>query len=57
MIRETPLYSAYLIFLMLTLGWMPGYLFYNIGGPAKYWNKPRSHFNPYSALYEPKHFW
>lgn len=57
MIRETPLYSAYLIFLVLTLGWMPGYLFFNTGGPAKYWNKPRSHFNPYSALYEPKHFW
>jgi omega-6 fatty acid desaturase (delta-12 desaturase) len=57
MLRETPIYSAYLIFLMLTVGWMPGYLFLNTGGPAKYWKKSRSHFNPYSDLYSPKDFW
>ena len=52
MIRETPLYSAYLIFLMLTVGWMPGYLFMNAAGPRKYFAKANSHFNPYSDLYE-----
>ena len=57
MIRETPIYSAYLIFLMLTVGWMPGYLFLNAAGPRKYYNKANSHFNPYSDLYEKEHFW
>lgn len=53
MVKETPLYSAYLICLMLLVGWMPGYLFINTGGPAKYYNKARSHFNPNSELYKP----
>lgn len=57
MVKETPLYSAYLIFLMLTVGWMPGYLFVNTGGPAKYYNKARSHFNPNSDLFKPQDYW
>jgi len=58
MMEESPLYSLFLIFAILTLGWLPGYLIKNMGGPPKYWQaKARSHFNPNSVLYEPKDYW
>jgi omega-6 fatty acid desaturase (delta-12 desaturase) len=37
MMEDSPLYSLFLIFSILTLGWLPGYLIKNMGGPPKYW--------------------
>lgn len=51
LMRDVPLYSVWRIFLMLTFGWMPGYLFMNATGPHKYEGKTRDHFNPKSALF------
>ena len=57
MVKEAPLYSLYKIVLMLTVGWIPGYLFLNSTGPSKYENKPRSHFNPNSSLFKAQEYW
>jgi omega-6 fatty acid desaturase (delta-12 desaturase) len=57
MLKESPLYNAFLIVLMVSVGWMPGYLFINATGPRKYRDKAKSHFNPYSALFEEEDFW
>ena len=35
-INESPIVSAMYIVVMLTVGWMPGYLVWNATGPAKY---------------------
>ncbi|TYZ64142.1 hypothetical protein PybrP1_004435 [[Pythium] brassicae (nom. inval.)] len=56
-VEDTPLYNLYKIVLMLAVGWMPGYLFFNATGPAKYAGKPRSHFNPYAAMYNDRERW
>jgi hypothetical protein len=54
MIEETPIYSLWNLFLILTVGWLPGYLLLNMGGPPKYWGaKSRTHFNPNSVLFKP----
>mmetsp|Transcript_53877 Transcript_53877/g.78686 ORF Transcript_53877/g.78686 Transcript_53877/m.78686 type:complete len:424 (+) Transcript_53877:131-1402(+) len=50
----TPIFNAFQIVVMLTVGWMPGYLFFNFTGPAKYRGKSNSHFNPNSALFDDK---
>ncbi|OQS02342.1 fatty acid desaturase [Thraustotheca clavata] len=52
--EESPLYNLYGIFMMLLVGWMPGYLFFNATGPSKYVGKSKSHFNPYAAFFLPK---
>lgn len=58
MIEETPICSLINLFLMLTMGWLPGYLIKNMGGPPKYWGaKSRTHFNPNSALFKPQEYW
>ncbi len=41
---------------MLTVGWMPGYLFFNATGPNKYKGKNASHFSPTAAFFEPKDY-
>jgi omega-6 fatty acid desaturase (delta-12 desaturase) len=56
-LEDSPLYQLYRIAFMLLVGWMPGYLFFNASGPAKYHDKPHSHFNPYSAIYSPRERW
>lgn len=56
-VEDAPLYSLYKIVVMLAVGWMPGYLFFNATGPAKYAGKPRSHFNPYAAMYNDRERW
>jgi len=53
MLDESPIVNFLQIVAMLTVGW-PMYLFFNSTGPAKYQGKSRSHFNPYSALFQPK---
>lgn len=55
--EDTPLYNLYKIVLMLTVGWMPGYLFFNATGPTKYEGKSRSHFNPYAAMFNDRERW
>lgn len=35
-ISDSPLANAFYIVVMLTVGWMPGYLVFNATGPAKY---------------------
>lgn len=35
-ITDSPLANAFYIVVMLTIGWMPGYLVLNVTGPAKY---------------------
>ncbi|OQR97021.1 fatty acid desaturase [Achlya hypogyna] len=52
--EESPLYNLYGIFMMLLVGWMPGYLFFNATGPSKYAGQSKSHFNPYAAFFLPK---
>lgn len=56
-LEDMPLYQLYRISFMLLVGWMPGYLFFNATGPKKYYGKPRSHFNPNSAIYSPRERW
>lgn len=36
MLRESPIAQLWGIFVMLSVGWMPGYLVYNATGPVKY---------------------
>jgi omega-6 fatty acid desaturase (delta-12 desaturase) len=57
MVQESPLYIIYQFVLIFTLGWLPGYLCYHIGGPVKYKRKSKSHFNPHAALFEPEDYW
>jgi omega-6 fatty acid desaturase (delta-12 desaturase) len=57
MLRETPLAQFVGIFLMLTVGWMPGYLVFNATGPAKYRGKNVNHFSPTAAFFDKKDYW
>ncbi|CAM9577057.1 unnamed protein product [Choristocarpus tenellus] len=52
MANEMPLIQALSIVMMLTVGWMPGYLIFNSTGPKKYEGHPRSHFNPWAKMFE-----
>lgn len=56
-VEDSPLYNAYKIFLMLAIGWMPGYLFFNATGPSKYAGKPKSHFNPWAVMFNDRERW
>ncbi len=57
MLRETPIAQAWGIFVMLTVGWMPGYLVFNATGPAKYRGKDANHFSPTAAFFKPEDYW
>jgi len=57
MVEETPIYTLFKIVLMLTVGWIPGYLFLNSAGPTKYSGQANSHFNPNSVLFKPQEYW
>lgn len=54
MLRETPIAQAWGIFLMLTVGWMPGYLVFGFTGPAKYRGQNVNHFSPDAAFFKPE---
>jgi len=56
MLRETPLAQAWGIFIMLTVGWMPGYLIFNATGPAKYRGKNANHFSPSAVFFTPEEY-
>ena len=56
-LRETPFAMIWGIFLMLTVGWMPGYLVFNATGPAKYRGKNANHFSPTAEFFTAKDYW
>lgn len=49
-VQEAPLVQVFWIIVMLTLGWMPGYLVFNATGPPKYYGSAKSHFNPWAKV-------
>ncbi len=57
MLRETPIAQAWGIIIMLTVGWMPGYLVFNATGPKKYRGKNVNHFSPTAAFFSPEEYW
>lgn len=57
MLRETPLANLWGIVLMLTVGWIPGYLVFNATGPAKYRGKNANHFSPTAEFFKPDEYW
>merc|ERR1711988_2076635 len=57
LLRESPLAMIFGIFMMLTVGWMPGYLIFNATGLAKYRGKNANHFSPTAVFFEPKDYW
>eukprot|EP00611_Tribonema_gayanum_P023305 TRINITY_DN4877_c0_g1_i3.p1 TRINITY_DN4877_c0_g1~~TRINITY_DN4877_c0_g1_i3.p1 ORF type:complete len:459 (+),score=151.99 TRINITY_DN4877_c0_g1_i3:62-1378(+) len=54
MIQESPIVQAFFILVMLTVGWMPGYLIFNATGPPKYNGEAKSHFNPWAKFFDPR---
>lgn len=54
MVEESPLVQAFYILVMLTVGWMPGYLLFNATGPSKYSGESKSHFNPWAKFFDPR---
>jgi omega-6 fatty acid desaturase (delta-12 desaturase) len=42
---------------MLTVGWMPGYLIWNITGPQKYRGQNVNHFSPTAVFFKPEEYW
>jgi len=57
MLRESPIACAWGIFLMLTVGWMPGYLVWNFTGPAKYRGQNANHFSPTAVFFTREEYW
>lgn len=57
MLRETPIANLWGIFLMLTVGWMPGYLVFGATGPAKYRGKNVNHFSPTAVFFKAEEYW
>lgn len=56
-IRESPMAQAFGLIIMLTVGWIPGYLVFNVTGPAKYRGKNANHFSPTAAFFKPEEYW
>ena len=57
MLRETPIANLWGIFVMLSVGWMPGYLVFNATGPVKYRGKNANHFSPSAVFFKPDEYW
>lgn len=57
LLRDTPLAHLFGIVMMLTVGWMPGYLVMNATGPAKYRGKNANHFSPSAVMFKPDEYW
>ena len=56
MLRESPIAQCWGIFVMLTVGWMPGYLVFNATGPGKYKGKNANHFSPSAVFFKPEEY-
>jgi len=57
MLRESPIAQAWGIIIMLTVGWMPGYLVFNFTGPEKYRGNNANHFSPTAAFFKQEDYW
>jgi omega-6 fatty acid desaturase (delta-12 desaturase) len=57
LLRETPIANAIGLVIMLTVGWMPGYLVLNMTGPRKYRGKDVNHFSPTAVFFKPEEYW
>lgn len=57
LLREAPIVQAWGVIVMLTVGWMPGYLVFNATGPAKYRGKNANHFSPSAAFFKCEDYW
>ena len=57
MLRDTPIAQAWGIFVMLTIGWMPGYLIFNATGPKKYRKLNSNHFSPNAIFFKTNEYW
>lgn len=51
-LRETPFAQAWGLFIMLTVGWIPGYLVLNMTGPKKYRGLNANHFSPSAVFFK-----
>lgn len=56
-ITDSPIANAFYIVVMLTIGWMPGYLVLNVTGPAKYKGKNANHFSPSAVMFTSDQYW
>ena len=57
MLRDTPFAQGLGVVIMLTVGWMPGYLVMNMTGPKKYRGKNANHFSPTATFFKPEEYW
>jgi len=57
MLRETPIAHAWGIIMMLTVGWLPGYLVFNATGPSKYRGQNANHFSPTAVFFKENEYW
>lgn len=57
LLRDTPFAQGLGVVIMLTVGWMPGYLVLNMTGPKKYRGKNVNHFSPTATFFKPEEFW
>lgn len=51
-LRDGPIANLIGITLMLTVGWIPGYLIFGITGPAKYRGENVNHFSPTAVFFK-----
>jgi len=56
-LHDSPAAQALGIFIMLTIGWMPGYLVMNFSGPKKYKGKNANHFSPTAVMFSADQYW
>jgi len=57
LLRESPLENVWGVFIMLTVGWLPGYLIFNATGPKKYVGKNANHFSPSAVFFKEEEYW
>mmetsp|Transcript_16463 Transcript_16463/g.27829 ORF Transcript_16463/g.27829 Transcript_16463/m.27829 type:complete len:433 (+) Transcript_16463:77-1375(+) len=56
LLRESPIAQAWGIIVMLTVGWLPGYLVFNVTGPSKYRGKNANHYSPSAVFIKPEEY-
>lgn len=53
-LEDSPMLSLVNLVGMCVVGWMPGYLLFNMAGPKKNSGYPKSHFNPNASFFSPE---
>lgn len=56
-LRDGPIANLLGIIIMLTVGWLPGYLVFGITGPGKYRGQNVNHFSPTAVFFKPTDYW